>query len=369
MGASVSVIIPAYNVGAYLGECLDSIFDGTYQDFHIFLCDDGSSDDTLGVARRYQEQRGKMTVVRNTRNRGVCYTRNRLIGMADGKYIAFHDGDDLMVPGRLQVQVDFLDAHADVDVVGGQVSRFTDDPERSMIFAHRPLTDADIKIYMAFYAVISMGTAVARGESLRVSGVRFDESYKTAEDYNFFSHLAPHMRFANIASPLILYRVHTASLSHRQSDLMIANHVKVAKQYLRTRFNIDAQDDVIDILSRPQQYSPREVTEDQSRRLLDLIVGLQNTDLVRSGAVTDETKQFIVCRPQAYFTHIPPDHLAVMGIRSADGGARGRGGSATITGIIKWYIYRALKVMRAWRVWGLRNLIWKHHYHPRGTNK
>ena len=368
MCETVSVIIPAYNVGAYLGECLDSIFDGIYQDFHIFVCDDGSSDDTLDVARAYQERCGKMTVVSNERNRGLPYARNRLIGIAEGKYLAFCDGDDLMTPGRLQEQVEFLDAHEDVGAVGAQLCKFTDDPGSAVVLAPRPLTDADIKIYLAFSTSICVGASTVRHEALRTSGVRFDESYISAEDYDFFSRLGSHVRLANINTPLAFIRVHAASMSQSAPDHLIAYHVKAAKQYLRTRFNIDAQDDVINILSRPQQYSPREVTVDQSRRLLDLIVGLLNTDLVRSGAVTDETKRYIARRLLTYFTHIPPDHLAMMGIRPADG-ARGGRGSATITGIIKWYIYRALEVTRVWRLRGLRNLIWKHHYHPRGTNK
>ena len=92
MSVTVSIIIPIYNVGKYLGASLDSIFAGTYQDFHIFSCDDGSSDDTLGVARRYQEQHGKMAVVKNEHNREVSYTCNRLLKMADGKYGAFLAG-------------------------------------------------------------------------------------------------------------------------------------------------------------------------------------------------------------------------------------------------------------------------------------
>ena len=360
MGASVSVIIPAYNVGAYLGECLDSIFDGTYQDFHIFLCDDGSSDDTLGVARRYQEQRGKMTVVRNTRNRGVCYTRNRLIGMADGKYIAFHDGDDLMVPGRLQVQVEFLDAHADVDVVGGWLYKFTDDPGSSAVLARRPLIDADIKIYMAFSQAVCIGTATMLGESLRGSGVRFDEGYANAEDYEFFSRLVPQMKFANINRPAAFVRVHTGSLSYRQSDLMIASHVKTAKQYLRTRFNIDAQDDVINIFAWPQDHSPKDVSAEQSRRLLGLTVDLLNTDLVRSGAVTAAAKRFIVRRLLTYFTHIPPDALAVMGLHPT--AAAGNTLNAAIWSAIKRHTFRALMVTGVWGLRGLRGFLWRKKY-------
>ena len=362
MSARVSVIIPAYNAGAYLSDSLDSVFAGTYQDFHIFLCDDGSSDDTLGVARRHQERFGKMTIVENKRNRGVGYTRNRLLDMADGEYIAFHDGDDLMAPGRLQVQVEFLDACADIDAAGGQLYVFTDDPGRSRISAHRPLADEDIKIYWTFSMAVTICTTIMRRECLRATAIRFDKTYKAGSDYEFFSRLLPHMRFANIAAPLEFYRVHAASITQRFSDLQIANHVKAAKQYLRTCFNIDAQDDVIGILTWPQYYPPRGVTADQSRRLQCLIVGLLNTDLVRNGGVTDVAKRFISQRSLTYFTRIPLDRPSVIDLRPFT--AVSDTPMSVIKRRIKWYILCVLEITRLWRLWWVRHFVWKHQHSP-----
>ena len=365
MSATVSIIIPTYNIGAYLGECLDSVFASTYEDFHIFLCDDGSSDDTLSIARRYQEQYGKMTVVENERNRGACYTRNRLLDMADGKYIAFHDGDDLMPSGRLGEQVKFLDTHADIDAVGGQSNRFTDDSESAPMGAIRPLTDADIKVYMTFCPAICIITTTVRRESLRGTAVHFDESYKAADDYEFLTRLVPYMRFKNFATPHVFYRLRAVSLTHSQPDLLIANHTKIAKRYLRTYFNIDAQDDVIGILSWPQKHPPRSVTADQSKRALRLIVDLQNIDLMRSGEVTYETKRFITRRLLPYFNRIPLDGSVQYLRSSATANVSLR---AVVTGAIKWYILCALEITRLWRLRGVRQLAWKHQY-SQGRNK
>ncbi len=364
MNATVSVIIPMYNVGAYLGECLDSVFAGTYQDFHIFLCDDGSSDDTLGVARRYQEQHGKITVVTNERNRGASYTRNRLLDMADGKYIAFHDGDDLMTPGRLQEQVEFLDAHADIDAVGGQLCRLTDDPGDRTIYAFRPLVDADIKIYMGLGLSICICTTTIRRERLRASAVRFDENYQIAVDYDFFSRLVPHMRFANVATPQVIYRVHTVSLTQRLPELQAANHIKVAKRHLRTSFNIDAQDDVINISSWPQNHPPRGVSAEQSELLQRLVSDLLNTDLVQNGGVTDETKWFISYRLLTYLTRIPLSgrRRRASGIDLRPSAVVNKTPMDIIKRRIKWYVLCALEITRLWRLRSVRQLIWKHQY-------
>ncbi len=366
MGASVSVIIPVYNAGAYLPASLDSIFEGAYQDFHIFLCDDKSSDDTLDVARRYQERYGKMTIAANERNRGACYTRNRLLDMADGKYIAFHDGDDLMTPDRLQTQVEFLERNPDIDVMGGQLYRFTDDHKRAAVSWRFPLTDGDIKICWAFSQALTITTTTMRRECLKIVGKYFDEAYKVADDYEFFSRLVSRARCTNIDAPLEFYREHAVSLTKRLPDLLITNHVKVAKRYLHSYFNIDAQDDVISILSFPQNHPPRSVSKDQSSRLLRLVVALLNTDLVRNGEVTDNRQRYILLRGFTYFNRIPIRKSSLTDLspsitanKALWSGKRNH---------ILWYILCSLVITRLWRLRSVRQVIWKRKYR-RGRNK
>ena len=361
MSATVSITIPAYNVSAYLTAALDSIFASTYQDFHIFLCDDGSSDDTLDIARRYEQQHGKMTVVANERNRGVCYTRNRLLDMADGKYIVFHESDDLMTPWRLQEQVEFLDTHADVDIVGGQLYVFTDDPGRSVVSARRPLTDVDIKIQMGFYTAICVTAAAMRNESTQISQARFDESYKSADDYEFFSRLASQVRVANVITPLTYHRLHASQLSQRLPELNVTCHARAAKQYLRTNFNIETQDDVINILTYPEKHSPRGVSAEQSKRLQGLVVKLMNTDLVQNGEVTGKTKRFISLRCLAHYTRVPLNGSSGIDLRPAT--TVSKTPMDIIKHHIKWYVLCALEVTRLWRLRRVRTLIWKHQYH------
>ena len=89
-------------------------------------------------------------------------------------------------------------------------------------------------------------------------------------------------------------------------ELSVTYCIRAAKQYLRTCFNIDAQGDVIDILTFPYNHSPRDVSVEQSKRLQDIVIALLNTDLVQNGGVTDKTKWFMSRRFLTYFTHIPP---------------------------------------------------------------
>ena len=109
----VSVIIPAYNAARYLPEAIDSVLTQTYQDCEIILVDDGSTDDTAEVVSRYGT---RVTYVQQS-NQGVGAARNTGIDLARGDYLVFQDADDVLLPGKLEVQASFLDQHPDVDAV------------------------------------------------------------------------------------------------------------------------------------------------------------------------------------------------------------------------------------------------------------
>lgn len=91
----VSVIIPAYNLEGYLDTCLQSVLAQTLGNFEAIVVDDGSTDGTPGLLRRYAERDPRIIVV-STPNRGVARARETGIARAQGKYIAFLDGDDFL---------------------------------------------------------------------------------------------------------------------------------------------------------------------------------------------------------------------------------------------------------------------------------
>lgn len=96
----VAVVVPAYNYGRFLGECLDSILAQTYPVDEIVVVDDGSTDDTLAVARQY-ETRGVRVIAQS--NQGVAAARNNGIAATHSPYIVCIDADDLLAPRYVEV--------------------------------------------------------------------------------------------------------------------------------------------------------------------------------------------------------------------------------------------------------------------------
>ena len=104
----VSVLMPAFNVEKYIESAIESILDQSYLNFELIILDDGSIDQTRKLIDQYSDSRIKKMY--HDQNMGLVLTRNQLVSSASGRYIAFLDADDLAMPERLQVQVNFLGA-------------------------------------------------------------------------------------------------------------------------------------------------------------------------------------------------------------------------------------------------------------------
>lgn len=124
--ARVTVVIPTYNYGRFLGRTLESVLAQTYEDWECFVVDDGSTDNTREIAEAYasKDQRIKYIYQENQR---AGAARNAALRASSGEYLQFLDGDDLIQAQKFEKQVAFLDQHPEVDIVYGAVRAFNDD--------------------------------------------------------------------------------------------------------------------------------------------------------------------------------------------------------------------------------------------------
>lgn len=114
----LSVIVPVYKLAPYIHECLLSILaQKTNFDFEVVVCDDASPDNTYDIINYLQSDFPNLVVLRNEVNLGLIGTMRRLLETAKGQYIAYVDGDDIALPGKLQQQVDYLDLHPGCSMV------------------------------------------------------------------------------------------------------------------------------------------------------------------------------------------------------------------------------------------------------------
>ena len=121
MSSLVSIIMPSYNTAPYIAESIRSVMAQTYTDWELIIVDDASTDSTDEVValchprefnchpREGGDLSSKIRYLKNDRNRGAAYSRNRALREARGKYIAFLDSDDLWAPDKLEKQIAFME--------------------------------------------------------------------------------------------------------------------------------------------------------------------------------------------------------------------------------------------------------------------
>jgi glycosyltransferase involved in cell wall biosynthesis len=106
--ALVSVLVPVYNSKYFIEEALNSILLQSYSNIEVLVADDYSMDGTRQVLNKF-EYEPRIKLVLNTENIGITRNCNQLLGMCSGKYIALFAGDDIMLPGKLEHQVEFME--------------------------------------------------------------------------------------------------------------------------------------------------------------------------------------------------------------------------------------------------------------------
>lgn len=201
----VSVIMGIFNCASTLQEALDSLYAQTYQDFEIILCDDGSKDNTYEIALKNQKQHSNIVLLRNPRNLGLNQTLNNCLAVANGKYIARMDGDDLCNPTRFEKQVAFLDIHLEYAIVSNPMIYFDEKGE----FGRGRLTEGEAPVESFNYgSPFCHAPSLVRKEAYeKVGGYTVDQRLLRVEDYHLWMKMyAVGYRGFNIGEYLYMMR-------------------------------------------------------------------------------------------------------------------------------------------------------------------
>jgi glycosyltransferase involved in cell wall biosynthesis len=197
----VSVLMPVYNKAPWVKEAIDSVLNGTFQDFEIVCVDDKSTDNGLEVLRSITDPR--IRIIELPKNMGPAGAANAGLDACRGEYIVRLDADDLAVPDRLELQVSFMDAHPDIGASGGQLQLFGA-TDVNWTF---PLAPDDCAAQQLFGVPLSQGASILRRSIIEAHHLRYDPQWpRFGEDWLFWVRMGRVTRFANIDRPVIMYR-------------------------------------------------------------------------------------------------------------------------------------------------------------------
>lgn len=205
----VSVVMPAYNAAAVIGEAISSVIAQTYGHWELIITDDGSTDATAAIVRGFDDPR--IRLIRQS-NQGVSAARNSALDVAQGEFITFLDADDALPPNSLKSRVLLLQCNPGIDVVDGVfiVCGFNLSVELQRRY---PGSSGLLlpRLLMLDEKVFRNGCFLFR--RLLLGRTRFQYGLTHAEDLLFFMELAAAQRpvYAPVNEVTYLYRTSTTS--------------------------------------------------------------------------------------------------------------------------------------------------------------
>ena len=218
----LAVILPAYCAEAYLPECLDSVLNQTFRDFFVIAINDASTDKTGEILEAYAAKDSRLQVFHLPENRGepfACQFAMDMLKDVEVEYVARMDADDICALDRFEKQIQFLDSHPEIDIVGSQATIFFDDQTgREPVLSDLPLLDKDIKAFLSFAAQNMFNpTTMWRHDSIKNLEINYTAT-ETAPDFHMCVQCALHGKtFANLPEPLLSYRMHTTKESKKET--------------------------------------------------------------------------------------------------------------------------------------------------------
>lgn len=215
----VSVVMVICNVERFLGEAIESILNQTFCDFEFIIVDFGSTDKSKDIAGSYaaKDQRIKLHEIPPC---SYIQAKIAACSLPKSRYIAIQDADDVSLPSRLNAELDFMEKHPEVGLLGGAVQRIDSDGKHLTIADDYPTEDREIRITLRKWNTFWHPTVLVLREAyVRAGGYR--EATSPSDDYDLWLRISEHFKCANLKQVVLNYRIHPKQLSVRERKQQI----------------------------------------------------------------------------------------------------------------------------------------------------
>lgn len=246
LNPKVSVVMPVFNGEKYLSIAIKSILDQTFKDFELIIINDGSTDNSGNVINSFKDER--IVYLKGDTNGGLPHSLNTGIKLAKGRYIARMDADDICEKNRLERQLNFLESNPTIGIVGSSVTMINEKGAKIKVLK-RETSHINIKWSSLFSTPMFHPSVMGKTEIFKNN--LYDENFKNSEDYELWSRLlfSTNIIFANIAEPLLHYRVYpnsfTQTLNLDKRVISAHNTINNIKRY--TELSTKAEEALIRI--------------------------------------------------------------------------------------------------------------------------
>ncbi len=255
----ISVILSVYNTEKYVAAAIDSILRQTYHDFELIIIDDCSTDSSPAIIQNFQAIDKRIKVITNQHNSGLGVSLQRGIKGASGRFIARMDADDISPVDRFEKQVDYLNSHPQIMVLGGDFVIMNEVGEaiRDYIFPKDPEM-MRWNMMLGSGLIVGSGAVMIRRELFDQIGPYSD--LRAAQDFELWARLFDYdvLPLANLNNIVYYYREQRESITQSQNSLQERNAVQVRQKKIEQFLEKTVSQDVV-LAYRHPAYTYRDM--------------------------------------------------------------------------------------------------------------
>ncbi len=265
MSPKVSIIIPAYNVEAYISQAICSALAQTETDLEVIVVDDASEDQTVAVAKAIPDTR--VQVIINQQNDGASAARNQAIRVAKGDWLALLDADDWFAPDRLEKLLQVQHVRPNADMIADDVyyiKEYAVSPWSTLLLESKErisgikkidpiyFVDKDIPIAGGLY--LGLTKPLVKRKFLVENDIEYDESIRLSQDFWFYLNCLVHgANFFFVPQPYYFYRSHNGSLVTIDKSKRLDQFSQAAQVFLQKEI-MNGHSDLAQLLAKRLRF-------------------------------------------------------------------------------------------------------------------
>lgn len=229
----LSVVLPAHNAEAHLRAAIDSVLEQSFKDFELIVINDGSTDHTGEILGAFNDPR--IRLILHGSNKGLIEALNAGIQTSTGRYIARMDADDISEPTRFQRQIEYLEMHPEIGVLGSAI-KVINQWDRVLATVLMPSTAIDIEWAMPLVCPLAHPSVMMRSDIVKHAG-GYPAGAVHVEDYELWWRLSRNTRITNLSIPLLRLRKHCGSVTSTQRHTHLNSAAAVSKAEIDSWFD------------------------------------------------------------------------------------------------------------------------------------
>jgi len=240
MNPKISVVMSVYNGEKHLRGSIESILNQTFTDFEFIIVNDGSTDASLEIIKSYDDAR--IRTINNEKNIGLTKSLNKATKKARGEYIARQDADDISLPNRLELQLEFLEKHPDVALLGTGIYVIDEKGDKIEKRIMHPNPKKSLLKGNRFIH----GSVMLRRSVIDELGA-YNETLKYSQDYELWLRMSKKYDVRNVTAPLYKLRMHKGSILSKnieEQQMYAVLAQKLAINEIKEETLLDLQDDL-----------------------------------------------------------------------------------------------------------------------------